>query len=215
MNRALILAISLAFTAGCGKPAAPPKVTEPALSTATEPATPTTVTEPAIQAAVSGKPFERLDGCTLVPNKSNDGDSFYVRTAYGRTIVPRLYFVDTPEGDTKKPDRLAEQAEYFGITPEQAITVAQEAAAFTSENLAATFVVWTRWSNSTLGRVFAIVTVNERDLNELLVENGLARIYGEQTPLPDGRDSRKYLARLAEIEARAKRDRKGAWRFTK
>jgi endonuclease YncB( thermonuclease family) len=62
--------------------------------------------------------------------------------------------------------------------------------------------------------VFAIIIVNGRDLNELLVENGLARIYGTRTPLFDGRDSRKYLARLAELEAQAKAARKGAWRFS-
>jgi len=63
--------------------------------------------------------------------------------------------------------------------------------------------------------VFAIVIVNGRDLNELLVENGLARIYGARTPLFDGRDSRKYLARLAELQTTVKRERKGAWRFVK
>ncbi len=58
-----------------------------------------------------------------------------------------------------------------------------------------------------------IVTADGRDLNELLVENGLARIYGTRTELFDGRDSRAYLARLTEIEAAATRQRKGAWRF--
>ena len=54
-----------------------------------------------------------------------------------------------------------------------------------------------------------------RDLNELLVENGLARIYGTRTVLYDGRDSRKYLAKLAELEAKAKLLKRGAWRFAK
>ena len=52
-------------------------------------------------------------------------------------------------------------------------------------------------------------------MNELLIENGLARIHGTRTALFDGRDSRQYLARLAELEARAKGERKGAWRFEK
>ena len=34
--------------------------------------------------------------------------------------------------------------------------------------------------------------VDGRDLNELLVSAGLARIYGTRTPLPDGRDSRTW-----------------------
>jgi len=56
-----------------------------------------------------------------------------------------------------------------------------------------------------------IITADGRDLNELLVSNGLARIYGTRTPLPDGRTSRDYLAHLAELEAEAKAARRGAW----
>ena len=47
---------------------------------------------------------------------------------------------------------------------------------------------------------------------ELLVSAGLARIYRTRTPLPDGRDSRAYLAHLAELEAQAKAAKRGAWR---
>jgi hypothetical protein len=32
------------------------------------------------------------------------------------------------------------------------------------------------------------------------VSNGLARIYGTRTPLPDGSDSRTYLAHLRQLE---------------
>jgi len=38
------------------------------------------------------------------------------------------------------------------------------------------------------------------DLNELRVANGLARIYGTRTPLPDLQNSRTYLARLTARE---------------
>ncbi len=40
---------------------------------------------------------------------------------------------------------------------------------------------------------------------------GLARIYGTHTPLPDGRDSREYLAYLRELESEAKAAKRGAW----
>ena len=49
----------------------------------------------------------------------------------------------------------------------------------------------------------------------LRIENGLARIYGTRTALYDGRDSRAYLAKLAELEAKAKQLQRGAWRFEK
>ena len=43
---------------------------------------------------------------------------------------------------------------------------------------------------------------------------GRARIYGTKTALFDGRDSKKYVARLAELEAKAKAEKRGGWRFT-
>jgi hypothetical protein len=39
----------------------------------------------------------------------------------------------------------------------------------------------------------------------------LALIYGTRTPLPDGHDSREYLARLRELESEAKAAKRGAW----
>ncbi len=55
------------------------------------------------------------------------------------------------------------------------------------------------------------MTANGHDLNELLVSAGLARIYGTRTPLPDGRDSRAYLAHLHELENEAKAAKRGGW----
>jgi endonuclease YncB( thermonuclease family) len=67
---------------------------------------------------------------------------------------------------------------------------------------------------SALGRVYCIIIDSTgQDLNEALVENGLARIYGTRTALYDGRDSRAYLAHLHELEEKAKAEHKGAWRF--
>ena len=57
-----------------------------------------------------------------------------------------------------------------------------------------------------------IITADGKDLNELLVSAGLARIYGTRTPLPDGRDSRTYLAHLAALEKDAKNAKVGGWR---
>ena len=162
--------------------------------------------------APAAKPFQRLDGCRLIPNRWNDGDSFHVMTADDREIIVRLYFVDTPEAETAYKDRIAEQAAYFGITPEQAVGVAHEAAAFTANRLGGTFTVWPRWRSalgrSELGRFYGIVVAGGEDLNETLVRNGLARIYGTRTVPFDGRDSRQYLARLGELETQAKTEKK-------
>ncbi len=170
-------------------------------------------------AARPAKPWQRIDACQWKANRWNDGDSFHVVSGdAGREIVARLYFVDTPEAETAYRDRLDDQAAYFGITREQAVQIAHEASAFTAERLSAPFTVWTRWSaalgRSAIGRVYCIIlTADGRDLNELLVENGLARIYCTRTVLFDGRDSRAYLARLKELEEIAKSEKRGAWRL--
>ena len=172
-------------------------------------------------AQAESKPFQKIENCQWKADRWNDGDSFHVLTGdAAREIVARLYFVDTPEAETAYRDRIAEQAAYWGITSERAKDIAHEAAALTAQRLAKPFTVWTRWRSalgrSALGRVYCIIiTAEGRDLNELLVENGLARIYGTRTTLYDGRDSRKYLARLAELEAQAKKAKRGAWRFVK
>ena len=174
-----------------------------------------------LTARAESKPFQKIERCKMKQDRWNDGDSFHVITGdAGREIVARLYFVDTPEAETAYRDRINEQAAYFGITAQQAATIAHEATAFTAKQLAAPFTVYTRWRSalgrSTLGRVYCIIiTAEGRDLNELLVENGIARIYGTRTPLYDGKDSRAYLAKLAELEVKAKLFKRGAWRFAK
>ena len=134
---------------------------------------------------------------------------FHVILPDKKEVIIRLYFVDTPEEERVYADRIAEQAQYFGITPDAAIEIGREASEFTKRALAKPFTIQTRWrlarGRSKLPRYYAIVTTAEgRDLAELLVSAGLARIYGTRTPLPDGRDSRMYLAHLAELEARRK-----------
>ena len=172
---------------------------------------------PTPKKAPAGKPWQKIEGCTWKADRWNDGDSFHVITGdEGREIVARLYFVDTPEAETAYRDRIAEQAAYFGITKEQTIELAREAAAFTAKQLSAPFTVQTRWRSalgrSALGRNYCIIITSDgRDLNELLVENGLARIYGTKTALYDGRDSKAYVARLKELEETAKTKKLGGW----
>jgi len=84
--------------------------------------------------------------------------------------------------------------------------VGRQAKVFTANALAQPFTIYTRW-RSVFGptRYYAIViTSGGRDLNELLVRSGLARIYGTRTTLPDGRDSHEYLGNLHALENEAK-----------
>ncbi len=110
--------------------------------------------------------------------------------------------------------RSDEQAAYFGITHRQAVELGKVAKTFTAQALSKPFTIYTRW-RGVFGdsRHYAVVfTSDGKDLAELLVSAGLARIYGTRTPLPDGRDSRTYLKRLRKLENEAKAARRGGWR---
>lgn len=164
------------------------------------------------QRAPEARPFERFANCVLVPDEWTDGDSFRVRLPDGRLETFRLYFVDTTESRSHST-RSDEQAAYFGISREAAVELGKQAKAFTARALEKPFTIRTRW-RPVFGpsRYYAIVhTADGRDLNELLVSAGLARIYGTRTPLPDGRDSRTYLARLWALESEAKLAKRGGW----
>lgn len=166
--------------------------------------------------SVQANEWEKLAGCRLISNEWNDGDSFHVRTTDGTELIFRLYFVDTPESESSLPERLTEQAAYFGSSPETVVKTGKAAKAFTAKTLSGgPFTVWTRWRDalgrSKLPRYYAMVQVGNKDLGELLVSAGLARIYGTRVPLPDGRDSRDYLGLLEKLQAEAKSAGRGGW----
>jgi endonuclease YncB( thermonuclease family) len=155
---------------------------------------------------------DSTDVCSLL-DEWTDGDSFRVRLPDGRLETFRLYFVDTTESRSRGK-RSDEQAAYFGLTRAEAVKLGEEAKAFTAAALQRPFTIQTRW-HKVFGptRYYACVfTADGNDLAELLVRNGLARIYGTRTPLPDGRDSRTYLATLRELENQAKSAALGGWR---
>ena len=164
--------------------------------------------------APHAQPLERFDGCKLEPDEWTDGDSFRVRLPDGRLETFRLYYLDTTESRSRGK-RSDEQAAYFGLTRQCAIDRGKEAKAFTAAALTQPFTIWTRW-RPVFGptRYYAFVfTSKGEDLAELLVRDGLARIYGTRTSAPDGRDSRQYRTKLTELENQAKAEKKGAWRF--
>lgn len=160
-------------------------------------------------------PFTKLEDCTFIPNSSDDGDSFHVRNK-GSEYIFRLYFVDTPETDKEFASRVHEQAKYFGISMDESVRIGKEAAAFTKGKLTGKkFTVYTRWQDamgrSKLPRNYAFIVVENQNLAELLVANGLARIFGTPTTTPDGLTPTAFNARLHVLEAKAKHDHLGAW----
>ncbi len=169
--------------------------------------------------------YEIHENCTLVEARNNDGDSFQVRLPDGRTEEFRLYFVDAPEsafkryggGETNHPRIRQQAADLGGVTPEQAVDVGKKAKAFTHGLLAERpFTLFTEWDSPFNDKRFhAFIKVQQdgksRWLSELLVERGLARIRTKPADLPDGTKASTQLARLKELERRAKRGETGVW----
>lgn len=162
--------------------------------------------------------WRQFDNCTLIENEFNDGDSFHVR-ADNRHRIFRLYFVDSPETtdhNAAMKQRVREQAAVFRITPAQVIRAGKRAAEYTRSLLSrGTFTVYTTMQDaggdSSRKRYFAYVVVNGKGLDELLVSNGWARVYGRPINLPDGTDGFKHRDKLQKLEAVARRNRVGAW----
>ncbi len=162
--------------------------------------------------------FTRYDG-QFVETPWADGDSFKVRIGEDEFVF-RLYYVDAPESDERFPDRNEEQAQYFGITPQESVAAGKAAKAFVRQRLAGkSLTVWTRWAtalgSSKLPRYYAVVEVDGRGLADLLVENGLARLHGTKVGHPDGRKADNYIAGLAELEKTAEAKKLGAWATSK
>jgi endonuclease YncB( thermonuclease family) len=158
--------------------------------------------------------WEKLENCRLVADEYGDGDSFHVTTG-DKDYIFRLYFVDCPEADSRFPERVKGQADYFGITSKQALEIGEKGTKFTRSALREPFTVWTKWQDargaSKQHRFYAVVVAPSGDLALGLVNAGLARIFGVKTTMPNGHSAKEYLAMLGKMESRARKARRGSW----
>ncbi len=159
--------------------------------------------------------WEELQGCILIEHRSNDGDSFVVRHE-GADRTLRIYFADCPEKHRHQYNgpRIAEQGQYFGgLTEEETVAIGGDARDFTLALLReGPFTVLTRWEQVfDSGRFYAFVTVENRDLGERLVEQGLARIHTKGESRPGGAAVAAQKRRLQSLEQDARRSNRGAW----
>lgn len=166
-------------------------------------------------AAAANAEWVKLEKVALRSDPSNDGDSFHV-SAQGKPCYFRLYFVDAPETQPRLKDRIAEQAQAFGITPNHVVKLGKTAEEFTRRRLNKPFTVWTEWADaqgdSAEPRFFAFVTDSEgQDLGQALVGNGLARVYGAQADHPAGPGRMEQWRILDQRIQAAKAQNLGGW----
>jgi endonuclease YncB( thermonuclease family) len=175
--------------------------------------------------ACAAKKWRQYTDCQIIENPGNDGDSFHVKAGNikSKTYLFRLYFVDTPESEKSLPERLREQADYFGIAKiPDIVKVGKEATKFTQNFLKDGFTVHSRLADamgrSSKDRDYAMVMANGQDLGYELVRNGLARVYGMSTDLTDLDDYKRsadfWQRRLRQAELEAKKEKRGAWAYS-
>jgi endonuclease YncB( thermonuclease family) len=160
------------------------------------------------------KKWHTLDNCRYQERNGNDADSFDLHCAT-RKFVLRLYFVDAPETSLQYGERVQEQATHFGTSIDETLNAGKRASEFVHELLRGPFLVMTKRSSapgrSKDPRFYGLVQVGGHYLHETLLAEGLARVKGVTTALPDGTKSSEYLKKLQALESQARIERKGVW----
>ncbi|MBI9020998.1 MAG: hypothetical protein JEZ10_07070 [Verrucomicrobia bacterium] len=171
----------------------------------------------------AGAEWTVLEKCKLVENQSNDADSFVVECATPYRGESRnryrLYFVDAAETDSNsdfKKERLKEQAAYWeNGDPDFAVRMGMRADLTVKKWMRSGFTVYTQGKYApSLGapRYYALIRINGRWLDEMLAEDGLVRIYGDGTDLPDGTSAEAHWRKLHELERAARSESRNGWR---
>jgi len=162
----------------------------------------------------AAKKWRTYENCTLLENPANDGDSFHVKVNK-RHYLFRLYWVDTPETDDSVPERVTEQAAYFGISTQDAIKYGKEASKFSEKFMKDGFTVHTKFADamgrSAKDRDYAIIEKDGKFLHIELVREGLARIHGFQELSEDMPSPATMRLRIKSAESEAKKEKRGAW----
>ena len=160
-------------------------------------------------------PWVVLKDCRLSANQANDADSFHIK-AMGKEYIFRLYFVDAPETDASFPERVTEQAKYFGLSTTQTLQLGDNSRRYSKEKLMQQpFTVRTCMQDalgrSQTERFYAFIETGDGDLAELLVANGMARVHGASAT-PVGLSSpQRQRQKLQRLEREAKAAKVGAW----
>lgn len=164
--------------------------------------------------------FVAFPGATFIDSQTNEPDAFRLKIGNEEHIFV-LYFVDALEAAWTHPQRVAEQARWFGNTQNQAIVDGGMAAMNYVRDLLKNkpFTLLTRWERvPNSSRYYGMISVEyaagkRAYLADLLLLKGFARVGGITTFLPsnDVRRMEDYLLELNGHAKRAKIQKQGVW----
>jgi micrococcal nuclease len=138
------------------------------------------------QVFLAGLRYEKLEYLRVV-----DGDTFWeVNRRDGSEWKVRLWGVNAP--DTKEC--------YF-----------QEATKILENELAGKKINYERFGYDGYGRILAKITVEGKELEEILVATGAARVYDAAEVHDELKPSIEYIESLKKIEEKAKSGKLGVW----
>ena len=134
-----------------------------------------------------------------------------------------LYYVDALDASLIHPQRVQEQARYFGVSSQRVIEEGQKALQYVTQLLKDhPFTVMTRWEEVPgLSRYYALILVETQPgkpvyLADLLVQQGYARVAGVTSSLPaDARSINDYALELQGLRRRAQQSKAGIWAASK
>lgn len=168
--------------------------------------------------------FQVVPGAVLVETRANEADTLRMKVGDEEHVFV-LYFVDALEGSSTHPQRIHDQAKWFGLTEAGhgvIVETGQEALAYVRRLLATCrYTVITRWERvPNTVRYYALISVEHQPgkppvwLGDLLIGEGYGRVHGLTTPFPaasDGRTIPEYLQDLKRLSQDARRRKAGIW----
>lgn len=170
-----------------------------------------------------GKPvkevFEILPQAELIETRANEADTLRFRVGAEEHVLV-LYFIDAVDASLTHPQRVNDQARWFGgVSTQRVVEAGVEALQFVRDLLVSKpYEVLTRWERvPNTSRYYALVRVEIEPgrrvyLADLLMRAGYARIGGVTTYLPeDSRSETDYLLNLKKLGDQAREARLGVW----
>lgn len=168
--------------------------------------------------------FKIYPKARFIESRTNEADTlrFKVSDTEDEHVFV-LYFVDALDASSTHPQRVQDQARYFGVSSQRVIEEGQRAAAYVAKLLKDhPCSVMTRWEEVPgLSRYYALVLVEISSgkwvyLADLLVQQGYARVAGVTTNLPsDPRSLNDYALELQALRKRAEQQKAGIWAASK